>query len=306
MRAVAQQDHVAGVPVLVGDHREVCPGTAAGLVRPALQRSAAEVPGEQARQGGHRRFVVQDVETEPGPRLGTALDDDGARIRCVGVAVEPDPAGRGLLEGVREVTEGHRALQPDVHVAAGLLHGPEPVDPAAAEPASGAVGEHDQIVLGRDPVQVGHVPAELDPHPHGPCPVDEHVHEPLPAQAVARAAQVHRSGAAERDVLPGPREAGRLQGAGRVRIRRPHAGEEVVPGVAGPGHRDAPAIGPGVGAALGQGDPVAGIGPRGRDGEEEPARSAADTEDVHGRPPLPGAALRRASLARRSRSRPHG
>jgi hypothetical protein len=104
---------------------------------------------EDLLQQFHPFPVAEHVEPQPSPGLRGALHDAGADSLDRRVGVEPDPAGRGLLEAEHEVGEHLVGAEPDVGIAAGFDLGAEVLAVELADPAAGAVGGHDEIGLGQ-------------------------------------------------------------------------------------------------------------------------------------------------------------
>ncbi len=138
---VAEQDQVAVVPGAVGEGAEGLPGGAGA----GDQGVAVEDVGEELLQQGEALALAGPVQAEAGAGLRGALDDTGAVVAAVGVAVGPDPAVLGLGEGEGEGVEDLRGAEPDVRVAAGGDTGAEAVGRAAAQGAVHAVGRDDEV-----------------------------------------------------------------------------------------------------------------------------------------------------------------
>src|SRR3712207_7045518 len=72
---------------------------------------ALPICGEELLQQGPSVGLARPVQAEAGPGLGCALDDAGAAVGAVSVAVAPDPAVAGLDERSEEHTSELQSRQ---------------------------------------------------------------------------------------------------------------------------------------------------------------------------------------------------
>ena len=140
---VAGEGHVPMVPPPVADEREVEPPDEAI----GEQRPPAEVVLEHPREVVAGLGLGHALETRARPRLGAALDDEGARGRAELVGVGDEEARRRLAEDHDEPVEELLRPEPDIPVAPDVDGGLKEVAPCPAHEAIGAVRAQKQVAV---------------------------------------------------------------------------------------------------------------------------------------------------------------
>lgn len=210
---VAEQDGVAAVPGAVGEGAEGEPRGGAVGPGAAKERVAVEHVGEQLLQQGAAVGLARPVQAESGPGLGGALDDDGAAVGGVGVAVAPDPAVVGLDEGEGEGVEGLGGAEPDVAVAAVGEVAAVVVRVAGADGAVDAVARDDEVGVGERAVG-GDLVLVRDRDAEGGGTGGEEVEETVATDAEALVAVVDGGAAAEVGGAVAPADGVGAEGVG--------------------------------------------------------------------------------------------
>ena len=225
-----------------------------------------------------RREVRGRHVAEPGPPpdVLVQLQDEGAGVLAIGVAVHLHDPRRGVQDVELERVEDQVRAEPDVPAASALqIRAKDRREPAPRGRVHPVGGDHQVVARG----QRGHVRGlgtEVHPHPErsaaslqdGQQPLAAHRGETVPARGERGTAEVHV------DVVP----AGELA---------PHGGEDLLVGVldaaeglVGEHHPEAERVVGGV--ALPDGDVVPGVQLLGEGCEVQAAGPAAEDSDAHG------------------------
>ena len=270
---VAKQHHVVLDPALAADHREIAPHRAVDQ-----QRMAVEEPAENLGHPIGGLLFAQAFEPGALEGFGIGLENPGRAPRFILIGMRDERAPLGLLEDEGEGVERLGRAHPGELVGAQIDLRLEVVDVLVAEAAVDAVGEHDQIGIGKAAFVVD-IGFEQDRHAEfaGALLQDQ---QQRPARAAAKtvaADAVHGAAEMHGDVVPIGEFLGDAAVARRIvfleiverGVREHHAEAEGVVGAVALIDRDL-----GLGPLLLQED--RGI---------ETGRSAADNRDLHLPPP---------------------
>ena len=141
---VAEQHHVVLDPALAADHREIAPHRTVDQ-QPVL----AEEPAENLRHAIGGLLFAQAFQAGARKGLGIGLEDRGRAAGFILIGVGDERAPLRLLEDEGEGIERPGRAHPGELVGAQIDLGTEMLDVFVAKTAVDAVGEHDQIGIGK-------------------------------------------------------------------------------------------------------------------------------------------------------------
>jgi hypothetical protein len=207
---VAHQHHIAVVPFVTGDGRELEPPRVvpeqAGAIQTCREDLLAASKGKLVAMTRCRHVGSRGIEAQRGPGLGAHLDYEGAPLLAVGIDVGPDHSRGRVLEYEVELVEHLRCAEPDVLVASKLDRGPQVWGELATQHAVGAVSADDHFC----PAQLRQAPylgRETEIDAQAPCPVGQDLEQRTTTdgrEAVSPGDQIPAIGMTHSDLTPAP------------------------------------------------------------------------------------------------------
>ncbi len=270
---VAKQHHVVLDPALAADHREIAPHRAVDQ-----QRMTVEEPAENLGHAVGGLLLAQAFEPGALEGFGIGLENPGRASRLVLICVRDERTPLRLLEDEGEGIERFGRAHPGELVGAQVDLGLEVFNVFVAEAAVDAVGQHDQVGIGKSRFVVD-IGFEQQRHAEfaGAFLQDQQQRPPRAAAKTVAADAVDGAAEMHGDIVPIGEFLGDAAVARRIvfleivqrRVREHHPEAERVVGAVALIDRDL------------------GLGPLflQEDRGVETGRSAADNRDLHLPPP---------------------